>query len=163
MAKSQNTPTVNEADQELLEQLDAGFPPAWIAEEAGETIVGTFVRLDQGRTAYGPCPVIVLDTGDGELRSVFVFYESLKSGLRRAQPIPGERVAIRYDGLQPVKNQTEGRRDSFHSYRVAVDRPKVATGPVDWNAALGPDTAGAVSDPPEAPAEVAGGSDDIPF
>lgn len=158
MAKTQNTPTVNEADQQLLEQLDAGFPPAWIAETAGDTIIGTFARLDNGRTSFGPCPVVVIATEqDGEIveRSVFLFYESLKSGFRRSQPVPGERIAVRYNGTKKVENQTPGRRDTYHDYSVAVDRPKVG-GVVDWGAALG------AEEPPPAASEDAG-PDDIPF
>lgn len=124
-----------EQGDELLAKLEEGFPPTWLAENAGDTITGAFLRLESGMTQYGPAPIVILGTADGE-RSVWLFYESLKSAFRRAQPEPGERVAIRYDGEQPVKNPTPGKRNTFHAYRVAVDRPAVAS-KVDWTAALG--------------------------
>ena len=37
----------------LEDRLDQGYPESWVPEQPGETIVGEFVRLDQGRTEYG--------------------------------------------------------------------------------------------------------------
>ena len=137
MANVQDKTTPAEpAQDELLAKLDAGFPSSWQAEKAGDTIVGAFLRLEQGQSAFGPSPIVVLGTPEGE-RSVWLFAESLKTGFLRAQPAPGERVAIRYEGEQPVKNPTPGRKQTAHIYRVAVDRPAQAAQPVDWGAALG--------------------------
>jgi hypothetical protein len=122
---------------ELIAKLDQGYPPAWIPENAGDTIVGAFLRLETGVTAFGRAQVAVVGTTDGE-RSVFLFYETLKTGFRRTQPEPGERIAIRYEGLKPAKNPTPGRQATYHDFTVTVDR--AAARAVDWNAALGEDT-----------------------
>lgn len=151
--KERDGTVVGGADDELLAKLDTGYPPAWIAENAGDVIAGAFLRLETGMTKFGPTPVVVVGTYEGE-RSVFLFYESLKTGFRRAQPVPGERIAIRYEGEKPVKNPSPGRSQTFHDYRVVVDRAATA-GSVDWSAALGPDTTAPI-------AEQATG-DDIPY
>jgi hypothetical protein len=121
---------------ELLKKLDEGFPPTWRPENEGDTISGAFLRLEQGVTAFGPAPIVILGTTEGE-RSVWLFAEAIKSAFLRAQPVPGERVAIRYEGEQPVKNPTPGRKATAKIFAVVVDRPAVASGPVDGGAALG--------------------------
>jgi hypothetical protein len=141
------------AAEALLAKLEAGFPESWQPTEAGDTIVGTFLRLESGRTKYGPAPVVVLATDEGE-RSVWLFFEALKSGFRRAQPAPGEQIAVRYLGEQTVKNPSPGRRDSYHDFRVAVDRPATATAPVDWGAALPEDGAPGPFSPEPATSDV---------
>lgn len=157
MATSAKKP---ELEQDVLDaELERGYPPSW-QPEPGETIKGVFLRLEQGNTQFGPAPIVIVAVEpDGEERSVWVFYESLKTQLLRAAPAAGERVAIRYDGQQQVKNPTAGRRSTFHAYRVAVDRPKQQTGPVDWQASLGV--------PERVAAQVAAAPepdvDDIPF
>ena len=140
MTESAKTSEPAGAVDPLLEQLDKGYPPAWMPEKVGDTITGAFLRLESGMTKFGPAPVVVIGTDAGE-RSVFLFYESLKSAFRRAQPEPGERLAIRYEGEAEVKNPTPGKAATFHDYRVAVDRPATAAKPVDWNAALGAEPA----------------------
>lgn len=144
----------------LLERLEQELAPSWIPEAEGDTIVGVFLRLEQGPTQFGPKPFAVLATDEGE-RSVWIFTESMMTGFRRAKPEPGERVAVRYMGMKPVKNQTPGRRSEYHDYRVVVDRPVGAEKPVDWDTAL----AGNV---PLEPAEQTGNgsgsqTDEIPF
>lgn len=128
--------TSTTVDDELRAKLEADFPPAWQPSAAGDEVAGAFLRLEQGMTKYGPAPIVILGTADAGEVSVWLFYESMKSGFLRAQPVPGERVAIRYEGEQPVKNPTPGKSPTFHSYRVIVDRPAQQSQPVDWGAAL---------------------------
>lgn len=134
MANSKNV--IAAEHEELLRQLDEGYAPSWIPEKPGDTIVGTLVRASTGFTSFGPAPVIELVTDDGDRFSVWLFYETLKSEMRRMKPAPGERVAVRYLGEAQVKNQTKGRKSAYHNYRVAVDRP-IGSETVDWNAVLG--------------------------
>jgi hypothetical protein len=119
---------------DLLAKLDKEFPPGWQPEKEGETITGVFLRLETGFTSFGESRVAVLATDEGE-RSVWLFHNSLWSEFRRAQPAPGERIAIRYLGMQDVKSPVAGRNSKFHAYRVAVDRPEGQ--PVDWAAEPG--------------------------
>lgn len=148
-------PTVLGAEgaEELIAKLDAGFPPAWIPTTKGDTIVGAFLRLETGMTPNGPAPVAVIGTAEGE-RSVFLFYEALKSGFRRSQPEPGEKIAVRYEGKKEAKTPTQGRNAEYHDFSVSVDRG--AEKAVDWNAALGGESPRAGSSEPS-PAEAAGG------
>lgn len=148
-----STATETAPQDDLLAKLDAGFPPTWQAEKEGDTIVGAFLRLEQGQTQFGPAPIVILGTEDGE-RSVWLFYESLKTGLLRSQPAPGERIAIRYEGEQPVKNPTPGRKATAKIFRVAVDREAIQQKPVDWGAALGGDSSTGTDEP---------ASDEIPY
>jgi hypothetical protein len=140
MPKTQNeSTTLTPVDEKLLAKLDEGFPPSWRPEQEGDAISGAFLRLEQGMTTFGPSPIVILGTPDGE-RSVWLFAESIKSAFMRAQPVPGELVAIRFEGEQDVKNPTKGRKATAKIFRVAVDRPATAPGPVDWGTALGPAT-----------------------
>lgn len=157
MAKTQepvgtDESAANGGGDELLDKLEQGFPPTWIAEKSGDTIVGAFLRLETGNTSYGPAPLVVLGTEEGE-RTVWLFFESLKTAFLREQPEPGERVAIRYLGEQDVKNPAPGRAKTFHAYRVAVDRP-AARRVNDWEAVLGSSSSSAEE---PSPADDAGG------
>lgn len=118
------------ADDRLKAMLDKPLPEAWIPKKAGDVISGAFISLGEGVTQYGPAPFVVLGTAAGEV-SVWLFYESMKTGFLRAKPQPGEIVAIRYDGEKPVKNPAPGRKKTYHDYRIAVDRPEAA--PVSWD------------------------------
>jgi hypothetical protein len=120
-------------DSDVLAALDKPIAPAWIAKTPGDTIVGAFIELTSGVTEKGPAPVVVLGTAEGE-RAVFLFYETLKTGFRRAAPQPGERVAVRFNGMKAAKNPTAGRNAEYHDYTVAVDRE--AGRPADWSNAL---------------------------
>jgi hypothetical protein len=153
-----NDQQTSTAEAELLAKLDAGYPVSWVPENEGDTIVGTFIRLETGPTAFGPSLVAILVDQEGNERSVWIFYESLKSGFRRAEPAPGEKIAVRYMGKKPVKNATPGRRSEYHYFQVAVDRPITSEKPVDWSTALGGDTAATSAATAAEPAP-----DDIPF
>lgn len=127
--------TVQGADDALLAKLETPPPEAWIPETAGETITGAFLRLEKGSTAFGASMFVVIGQEGGVERSVWLFYESLKTAFRRARPEPGEMIAIRYNGELPVKNPTKGHKDTYHDYQVVVDRP-MAAGAVDWDTAI---------------------------
>jgi hypothetical protein len=82
------------------EATDA-FPAYWDWKADGLTVEGTFVRMDQRPTAYGPKPILILDV-DGVERSVWVNTNALRSKLagelqrRKARNFDvGERVVIR--------------------------------------------------------------------
>ena len=141
------------AADELLAKLEQPLPESWLPKKAGDTIVGTFLSLDTGMTAFGPAKMAVLATSDGE-RAVWIFYESLKSAFVRAKPEPGERIAVRYLGEEKAKNPTPGRKATYHSFRVVVDRPVDTSKPVDWASELGRDESRLLEpDPSAVPAE----------
>jgi hypothetical protein len=99
--------------------LDEPRPEAWRNPEPGEEIAGTVVRVEAGDLGDGPVPIVVIDTGDETLRSVWVFHDALRSQLEKLQPQAGDAIAIRYNGKQKSAN---GR--SYHSYTVGSDKPR---------------------------------------
>jgi hypothetical protein len=157
MTKTQNESTAVAApvDEKLIAKLDEGFPPSWQPEQEGDAISGAFLRLEQGMTTFGPSPIVILGTPEGE-RSVWLFAESIKNAFLRAQPVPGELVAIRFEGEQAVKNPTPGRKATAKVFRVVVDRPAQTTAAVDWTAALGSPSASSDDD-------AGAGDDGIPY
>lgn len=137
-------------EDKLRKQLDKDYAKAWIPETKGDTIVGTMLRLEQGTTSFGPAPVVIIaEEGTGEERAIWLFTEAIRSGFNRARPAVGERVAVRYLGKQKVKNQTPGRANEYHNFKVAVDRPDGTQ--VDWAGALNVPAAADVIDEDDAP------------
>lgn len=132
--------TVPEDRVEALRQrFDEPLPESWIAKDAGDELVGTFVRLDKGTTTYGDCWIVVLESArnPGTFASVWLINQALVNEFSRARPVPGELVAVRYGGKKPVKNPTPGRSSEYHDWKVVVDRESADAPPPDWNALTG--------------------------
>jgi hypothetical protein len=104
--------------------LDEPRPEAWKNPSPGEELAGTVVRVEAGDLGDGPVPIVVIDTGDGNLRSVWVFHDALHSQLEKLQTQPGDVIAIRYNG----KQRSASGRD-YHSYTVASAKPRA---PFQW-------------------------------
>lgn len=99
----------------MQEMLDAGNPKMWDFSEDGNTVMGYAVRLEHGRTEYGPCRILILDVR-GEERSVWLLHTALISKLERLQPMAGDFVGIRQLGER--KPQSGGRE--YMDYEVKV-------------------------------------------
>jgi hypothetical protein len=84
--------------------------------KAGDEIAGTVVRLDVAGTEYGQQKIVVVDPGDGNLRSIWLLHDALLSQMRKLKPQPGDVIAVRYLG-----RQTSGSGRSYHAYTVATD------------------------------------------
>ncbi|CAN5743296.1 hypothetical protein BH18ACT15_BH18ACT15_11870 [soil metagenome] len=121
---------------DLEKAVAESFPESWIPEHDGDTIVGTFVRLDSGTTRYGQSPIVILDTAQGE-RSVWLIHVVLRNEFKRQQPKAGEPVAVRYLGK---KQGAEGQ--SYAAYRVKVQRDHD-----DWDALASEDDGAADVEP----------------
>ncbi len=149
---SPTTTGAADPDDKLLADLESAGPEAWMPKVAGDTIIGAFIRVGSGVTAFGPAHFAVLGTTDGE-RSVWLFYEALRSGFATARPAPGERIAIRYMGEVPAKNPVPGRKATYHDFRVSVDRPVDANATPNWDLIAGDttdrDASGEPSDGPQ--------------
>jgi hypothetical protein len=91
----------------------------------GDEIAGTVVRLDVADTEYGPQCIVVVDPGDGNLRSIWLLHDALRSQMEKLRPEPGTVIAVRYLGRQQSAN---GR--SYHAYTVTTDwdRPQFQWG-----------------------------------
>ena len=102
------------------------FPRGWRWDDDGDTVEGTFVEFDEGPTAYGDRPIIVVEV-DGENRSVWLFETALQS--RFADEVAkrptgdltaGERISIRRGDMV-----TSGTGRDYRSFKVRFpDRPK---------------------------------------
>lgn len=57
---------------------EGDYPRGWRFDEDGLEVTGRFVEFDEGVTANGPCPIVVLDV-DGEPRSVWLFHTASRS------------------------------------------------------------------------------------
>ncbi len=103
---------------DLAAALDQDPPTSWQWSAPGDTLLGTFVRLDRGTTRTGDTyPVAIVRDQDGTLRRLWVFHAALRQQLRDARPAPGDRLGVRYLG---ERESGEGRR--YHAWRVVTDR-----------------------------------------
>jgi hypothetical protein len=132
---------VVERARQLARLAEEELPEAWIPSAAGDTIVGEFVRLEQGPTVRGPAWIAVLKTEDGE-RSVWLLHVVLRNELARRRPESGELVLIKYLGK---KESSAGQ--PYEGYRVLVDREQSVA---DWDAVAGTSQEGADDAPVEA-------------
>jgi len=85
----------------------------------GDEIAGTVVRLDVADTEYGQQKIVVVDPGDGNLRSIWLLHDALLSQMRKLKPQVGDVIAVRYLG-----RQTSGSGRSYHAYTVSSDRER---------------------------------------
>jgi hypothetical protein len=111
--------TVAERIAAAKARLDMPRPEPFKFDNEGDEIAGVMVYADKRDTAYrADVPNLVLDPGDGKLRSVLQFHAALRSQVEREDPQPGDVVAIRYLGLQV--SESSGRE--YHAYNVTVER-----------------------------------------
>jgi hypothetical protein len=87
--------------------------------KAGDEIAGTVVRLDEADTEYGSQRIVVVDPGDGNLRSIWLLHDALRSQMEKLAPDPGDVIAVRYLGRQQSANNR-----SYHAYTVTSDRDR---------------------------------------
>ena len=90
--------TNHEGTARLAAQADQELPESWIPSTEEPTIVGTFIRLEQGPTVRGLAWIVVLKTEDGRERSVWLLHTVLRNELARQRPQAGELVLIKYEG-----------------------------------------------------------------
>lgn len=105
---------------EARARLDQPRAETFRFEKDGDEIAGTVKRLDTAETSYGPAKIVVVDPGDGNLRSIWLIHDALLSQMRKLKPQPGDVIAVRYLGKQ--KSPASGR--SYHAYTVASDRDR---------------------------------------
>lgn len=145
----------------LADRLDQDNAPSWRPDDAkaegvhDNPLIGKFVGMDQGSTAYGPCWIMTVEKEGGEEVAVWLFHEVLKNELARVRPKPGETLGIKYVG----KTKPKGGGNPFHNYRVKVDRETSAE--FNWGN-LG--VAAALEDEPAGETAAASAqTDEVPF
>lgn len=152
--------SVDERVAALHDRAQEPLPESWQPEKAGDEIVGTFVRLDNATTSYGPCWIVVLETPmTGELRSVWLFQTALKNQFNKARPKPGELVLVRYEG----KRTPKAGGNQYHDYKVVAESS--SGGRFTWDDVAGdtPQPDDFVPDDPGPDASYSHSDDDVPF
>ena len=96
---------------------------------------GRWSGLEVASTDYGPQKIVVIDPGDGNLRSIWLLHDALLSQFMKLKPQPGDVVAIRYLGKQLAA--ASGR--SYHAYTVSSDREQLPQFQWDAPAAVSTD------------------------
>jgi hypothetical protein len=135
-------------------QVDREYAEAW-RPDPGDKLIGEVIELSQRDGAYGVYPIITLKQSDGVELAFHAFHTVAQSRLASARPHVGERVAVKYLGLN-----NSGDRP-YHDYRVAVDGPAAA---FNWGAFSDSDAAGEVEpDIPTSYDDESATDDDIPF
>jgi hypothetical protein len=111
----------------LRDRLDAPTPESVKFENPGEEVVGIFRQWDKGVTVRGDAWIAVLESVKvpGRLASVWVFHEALRSQLAKANPQPGDLIAIRYLGMREPAHGGE----SYHDYKVATEATRPTAAP----------------------------------
>jgi hypothetical protein len=106
--------------EEARKRLDQPRAESWKGENAGDEIAGIVKRLDTAETAYGTARIVVVDPGDGQLRSIWLIHDALKSQMEKLKPDVGDCIAVRY--LGKLNSPKTGR--SYHAYSVSTDRDR---------------------------------------
>jgi hypothetical protein len=106
------------------------YPQSWVPSDSEPMLAGEFLRLDHGRTSYGPQDIVVMRAEDGRERSVWLLHEVLRSQFARVRPRPGDLLCIRWKG----KRTSEGGGNTYDDYRVEIDRGESEP---DWSAVGG--------------------------
>ena len=129
-----------------------------------DKLVGTVVEVDERVSDYGPYPLLIVETEDGDEIVFHAFHTVAKNELGRLAPSVGDQIGIIYGG------KDEDRK--YEKYRVVLDRVRSESKPVDWKG-YADDTAGAAGtqimagpDEPVPPPTEEPGSDvdaDVPF
>lgn len=78
------------------------FEVIWDPDRVGEEIVGVVEHLGEEAYREARHPKLKIRSDNGELTIVVASQKRLKAKLRRLQPKVGDRIRIRYDGVDPT-------------------------------------------------------------
>jgi hypothetical protein len=116
---------INDGNQQQLDLLDAisdddQLPPAWDPESAGDGIQGIVVQRTSMNSKFHeePVPVVVVETADGDKRTVYGSRTRSRAEIDDNDPQPGDLFAIKYLG----ERQRKDASGTYHHYRAAVRR-----------------------------------------
>jgi hypothetical protein len=142
------------AAETLTESNDDEYPRNWRWDEDGDTVEGLFVGFDEGPTAYGDRPILVLHV-DGEARNIWLLETALRARLADEVAKRPTRDLTAGEQVQIHRGEvvTSGTGRDYRSFKVRFpDRPKrKAT-----------DILGAPTEPPKTDPEPAE-DDPLPF
>lgn len=92
--------------QQMMDKVDE-YPDTWKWDEHGDTIQGTFARLDWGPSQFtesGKVPIYVIEDDNGKEWSVWGRYEVLRREFVEQNIQPGDYVGIKNLGKPEGKN-----------------------------------------------------------
>jgi len=100
---------------------DGSLPLRWNPDDIPDTmIVGELLRYETIVTDFGPSQIaIVEDEDDGVAYGVALFRAVLKKKFDQLEPRPGDRVAVKYVGLEQPR---QAGKNSYHNYVVKLER-----------------------------------------
>jgi hypothetical protein len=121
---------------------NSDHPIRWRPQQAGETVSGTVLRVEQFRSSFedsdgqGPIPVVVVETAEGEVE-VICSPRLLRDALIQLRPEPGDTVTVEFHGERMSR---AGRR--FKDFQVRVNGRQAGGGgqrePIDWDEVTAP-------------------------
>jgi hypothetical protein len=149
--------------EELEQEAERDYGEAWlpdIHDDHPRTLVGTVTGYSQGpESVYtGEQPwICAVEDRAGKPWSVWLNRTVLVSEWERQRPLPGERIAVRYRGVQDEPSVKGGQ--PAHLYKLTVDRgpqlPEFVTRPrLEAGQDPGPDVPIDSGDLPPVDAEV---------
>jgi hypothetical protein len=160
--------------EDLEQGANRDYGEAWLPDRDDaqpRTLVGMIAGYDRGpvSTFTGEQPwICAVRDRDGKDWSVWLNRTVLVSEWERHRPMPGERIAVRYRGVQEEASRVGGA--PAHLYRLTVDRDQELPGFLTRPQELEPaDLSDIPSDLPPTDADVVDatadelGDDDLPF
>jgi hypothetical protein len=125
------------------------YPRNWRFDEDGPEVAGRFAHFDEGITANGTCPIVVLEVDD-EKRSVWLFHTAARSRFADevARRESGNLKAGELISIRQGETKTGGNGRAYTSYVIRFPEapkrsPKEILGP---SLSAGPE---AYDEPPE--------------
>jgi len=100
-----------------LDRESEPHPTAW-KPEPGDELYGTFEGWTSGTTSRNEThPIALVRELEGERLAIWCFYAVLRDEMKKAEPKPGELIAIK---RLPDRESKEGVK--YRHYRVVMDR-----------------------------------------
>lgn len=115
-------PLVPPGDFDLMALL-AHEPPTRWSPEPGDGIEGEVVKLTESKAFGTTAQVLFLLLDDGQLLTIRCGGVVLKGQLREHQPAPGDRVALRFNGMRT----SQSSRREYADYSFGIRRALAST------------------------------------
>lgn len=112
----------------MLDQSD-DFAEAWIAEKEGDQISGIVVSRSSRDGGWGEYPIVVIQTESNDEFAVHCAGTVIRNKILERNPQAGDRIGIRYLGMQKAKNGNE-----YRSWKIVVQKTATPQAASDDNA-----------------------------
>lgn len=116
-------PLVPPGEFDLQTLLEHDPPTRW-SPEPGEGIEGDVVKIVETKAFGSTAPVLFVLLDDGQLLTIRCGGVVLKGHLQERKPAPGDRVAIRFNGMRT----SQSSRREYADYSFGIRRSMVKVG-----------------------------------